>query len=161
MKKTWIVMIPFLCIMLVWVPISAPISENPSTQFLIQTTHSKAKPVSLSHTLDAKTGILNPVLIQHFGAASGVQPSSVGRTDTDPTPSSEVFCPVGPQGNYRSADCSGGYFVVGTGGSADFGSSQGTISLWIKWDGAAPHGRFWGQHDDFETRWSINRLTLD
>ncbi|MFW9963857.1 MAG: hypothetical protein ACFFCX_09860 [Candidatus Sifarchaeia archaeon] len=161
MKRTRIVIIPFLCIMLVWVPISTPISENPSTQFLIQTTHSEAKPASLSQTLDAKTGILDPVLIQHFGAASGVQLYSIGRTDTDPTPSSEVFCPVGPQGNYRSADCSGGYFVVGTGGSADFGSPQGTISLWIKWDGTAPHGRFWGQHADFETRWSTNRLTLD
>jgi len=84
-----------------------------------------------------------------------------GRTDVETSPGSEAWLPAGSTGNGRSADCTGGYFLVGAGGSADFGSPEGTISLWIKWDGTAPNGRLWGQDFEFETRWSSGRLVLD
>ncbi|MFX0113546.1 MAG: hypothetical protein ACFFB3_03280 [Candidatus Hodarchaeota archaeon] len=54
--------------------------------------------------------------------------------------------------NTDSADCTGGYFQVGVGGNTDFGSTSGTISLWLKWDSLT--GRFWGQDADFEVRFS-------
>ncbi len=161
MKKTHIVMIPFLCAMLVWVPIAAPNSVYSDSQYSLGINLEEENMIRSSHTLNAQTGTLNPVLVEHFGAASGVQSYSIGRTDTNPTPGSEVFSPVGNQGNLHSTDCAGGHFLVGAGGSADFSSSAGTISLWIKWDATAPHGRFWGQHNDFETRWLSNSLTLD
>jgi hypothetical protein len=134
---------------------------NSYSRISIQSAFDDTNQLIPSNTLDARTGTLNPVLVEHFGSASGIQTYSIGRTDTEPNPGSEVFSPAGVQGNLHSADCSGGYFLVGAGGSTDFGSSQGTISLWIKWDITAPHGRFWGQHFDFETRWSGNSLTLD
>ena len=161
MKKTHIVMIPFLCAMLVWVPLAALNSVYSDSQYSLGMNLEEENMIRSSHTLNAQTGTLNPVLVEHFGAASGVQSYSIGRTDINPTPRSEVFSPAGTQGNLHSVDCDGGHFLVGAGGSADFGSSQGTISLWIKWDATAPHGRFWGQHNDFETRWSSYGLILD
>lgn len=161
MKRTSIVMILFLSAMLVWVPYTAPTTFNPSSQVTIEIDHDTQVHMSPSQVLEQQTGTLNPVLIEHFGAASMVQPYELARTDTDSTPGSEAFSPIGAQGNLHSADCDGGHFLVGVGGSCDFGSSQGTISLWIKWDVDAPNGRFWGQHYDFETRWSSNRFTLD
>jgi hypothetical protein len=147
--------------MLVLVPLAAPYSNYSGPQISIQNGLDDVNRASPSQALNAQTGTLNPVHVEHFGATSGIQPYLIGRTDTEPTPGSEVFSPAGAQGNMHSADCSGGHFQVGAGGSADFGSSQGTISLWIKWDVTAPHGRFWGQDGNFETRWSSNRLTLD
>ncbi len=110
---------------------------------------------------DTETGILNPVAIEHTGEASGPTEYLSARTDAVTSPRSEVWLPAGSPGNTRSADCSGGYFLVGAGGSADFGSSEGTISMWIKWDSTAPNGRFWGQHFDFETRWASGQIALD
>lgn len=110
---------------------------------------------------DTQTGILNPVSIEHNAASAGPTSYTYDRTDVTPTPSSELFIPAGPAGNLRSADCTGGYFLVGSGGSTSFASAAGTISLWLKFDTANPNGRFWGQDGNFETRWSTNRLVLD
>jgi hypothetical protein len=114
-----------------------------------------------SHDLGPKIGALDPILVEHTGFPSGSEQFQIGRTDTELYPSSEVLLPAGGASNSRSADCSGGYFLVGPGGSVDFGSPEGTISLWIKWDVSSPHGRFWGQDGNFETRWESNRLRLD
>jgi len=110
---------------------------------------------------DTQTGILNPVSIEHNAASAGPTTYTYDRTDVTPTPSSEIFIPAGPAGNLRSADCTGGYFLVGSSGSTSFASAAGTISLWLKFDTAGPNGRFWGQDGNFETRWSTNRLVLD
>ncbi|MFW9926827.1 MAG: hypothetical protein ACFFDM_08680 [Candidatus Thorarchaeota archaeon] len=110
---------------------------------------------------DTISGTLDPVSIEHIGSIAGTSEYLVGRTDVEPSPGSRAWLPLGSPGNSYSADCSGGYFLVGAGGSADFSSSAGTISLWLKWDVNAPHGRFWGQDGDFETRWSSDRLMLD
>ena len=149
LKKTLVVMIPFLCAMLVWVPIAAPSLTNSHSQISIQNVVDDDEQMTLSHELNPHTGILDPVRVEHTAATSGTYPYATGRTDIEPTPGSEVFLPAGVDGNSYSADCTGGYFLVGDGGSADFGSSQGTISLWIKFDLTGPHGRFWGQHFDF------------
>jgi hypothetical protein len=117
-----------------------------------------------SHTtadFEAITGTLDPIDIEHIGTVAGASEYLEGRTDFESSPSSEAWLPIGVPGNSYSAMCDGGYFLVGPGGSADFGSPAGTISLWLKWHDTAPHGRFWGQHFDFETRWVSNRLTLD
>ncbi|MFX1285665.1 MAG: hypothetical protein ACFFB5_18640 [Promethearchaeota archaeon] len=56
-------------------------------------------------------------------------------------------------GNTHSWDAPGGFgnfLQVGSGGLTDFGSTSGTISLWLKFDSIS--GRFWGQHTDFEIR---------
>jgi hypothetical protein len=111
--------------------------------------------------LDTMSGTLNPVTIEHIGTIAEASEYYVGRTDVEPSPGSEAWLPLGTPGNSFSADCDGGSFLVGPGGSADFSSLSGTISLWLKWDLIAPHGRFWGQHTDFETRWSSNRIMLD
>jgi hypothetical protein len=49
--------------------------------------------------------------------------------------------------------------IVGN-GTADWGSTEGTISFWVKMDGSV-QGRFWGQDDNMETRWSGTNLLLD
>ena len=154
-------MIPFLCAMLVWVPLAAPMQSTSYPQISIQTIVDDVDHRSLSNEIESRTGTLNPVLVEHTAATSGVHPYVEGRFDIENTPGSEVFLPSGADDNSFSADCTGGYFLVGPVGSADFSSTQGTISLWINWHLTAPHGRFWGQHTDFETRWSSNRLTLD
>ncbi len=116
--------------------------------------------VALAHET-TKTGILNPVQINHVGSSSWSTQEYSIHTDSDPQPSTEVFVASGARNNHYSADCSGGDFLVGTGGTTDFGSPAGTISWWAKWDTNAPHGRFWGQDDDMEMRWLNNRFTLD
>ncbi|MFW9995303.1 MAG: hypothetical protein ACFFD4_24920 [Candidatus Odinarchaeota archaeon] len=58
-------------------------------------------------------------------------------------------------GNTHSWDAPGGlgnYLQVGSGGSTSFGSSAGTISMWLKFDVIG--GRFWGQSGDFELRFA-------
>jgi len=107
------------------------------------------------------TGALDPLLIEHKASAYGLTTYSSVRTDTVHLPNAEVLSPVGGLDNTLSADCNGGYFLVGEAGAADFGSPAGTISLWLKFDSIAPNGRFWGQDYNFETRWASNRLTLD
>ncbi|MFW9794955.1 MAG: LamG-like jellyroll fold domain-containing protein, partial [Candidatus Thorarchaeota archaeon] len=148
-----------LCFMLVWIPF--PTSHDSSDTSVVQLGTRESSP---SHELigfDTLTGTLNPLNIEHIGTIAGASEYFIGRTDVETFPGSEVWLPLGSSGNSYSADCEGGYFLVGAGGSADFSTPTGTISLWLKWDLNAPHGRFWGQHSDFETRWSSNRLMLD
>lgn len=111
--------------------------------------------------IEPLTGTLDPLLIEHKGSAYGLTTYSSVRTDTVQSPTAEVLSPVGGLDNTLSADCTGGYFLVGEAGAVDFGSPAGTISLWLKFDLIAPNGRFWGQDYNFETRWASNRLTLD
>ncbi len=142
-------------------PIIPPLFQNTSPQITHTTLQEEDVRKSASYDVGPETGILDPILIEHTAVPSGTVQYQIGRTDSDHNPSAEVLFPAGSESNTHSADCSGGYFLVGSGGSANFGSSEGTISLWIKWDVTAPHGRFWGQHADFETRWENNRLWLD
>ena len=161
MKRTNLVILLSLGFMLVCGPYVVPsfslVSSGASRSVLFE---QKEQGV-IGQNPGPKTGILSPVLIEHTGMPSGTVQYQSGRTDTNHNPSSEVMLPAGVEGSSFSADCSGGYFLVGNGGSVDFGSSSGTISLWIKWDVNAPHGRFWGQHSNFETRWENDRLRLD
>jgi len=61
--------------------------------------------------------------------------------------------------NTYSLDATGGYMIVGN-GAVDWGSTEGTISFWMKMDGSV-QGRLWGQNDNMETRWSGTNLLLD
>jgi hypothetical protein len=117
--------------------------------------------VESAYASETQMGTLAPVAIEHNAASAGPITYISNRTDVTPTPSGELFLPSGPAGNLLSADCTGGYFRVGTGGSTSFASAAGTISLWLKFDTADPNGRFWGQDANFETRWQSNRLVLD
>ncbi|MFX1369754.1 MAG: hypothetical protein ACFFAY_14250, partial [Promethearchaeota archaeon] len=95
--------------------------------------------------IDSENGILDPVEIWHTGTAYGFTQYGSGRTDVTVNPTTEVWLPAGAPVTYYSADCfDSGFFLVGSGGSADFGSPAGTMSWWGKWDESAPHGRFWG-----------------
>ncbi|MHA1938879.1 MAG: hypothetical protein ACW97O_11780, partial [Candidatus Thorarchaeota archaeon] len=112
--------------------------------------------------IDPQSGVFDPIDIWHTGTAHGFTQYQSGRTDVESNPSTEVWLPAGAPESYYSADCFGtGFFLVGSGGSADFGSPAGTLSWWGKWDGVDPHGRWWGQHGDFELRWSSGRIVLD
>ncbi|MHA2024870.1 MAG: hypothetical protein ACW98U_03120 [Candidatus Thorarchaeota archaeon] len=149
-----------LCTMLVVIPFTVHNTESSHlliSQRLTQVNQHSQTPSDL----ESVTGTLDPIKIEHIGTIAGSSVYQIGRTDVEPSPGSEAWLPIGTRGNSFSADCDGGYFLVGSGGSADFGSSSGTISLWLKWHLTAPNGRFWGQHFDFETRWAGNRLTLD
>ncbi len=108
-----------------------------------------------------RSGTFAPAIVEQQGAATYTTGWLSTRTDTQPTPNVDVPLVVGKPTNQFSADCQGGYFLVGPDGTADFGSPVGTISLWIEWDSSAPNGRFWGQDYDFETRWTTNQLVLD
>ncbi|MHA1907095.1 MAG: hypothetical protein ACW98Y_07360, partial [Candidatus Thorarchaeota archaeon] len=136
-------------------------SKDEDSQFQINDYNSGDDTDFYLSTGETEEGILEPVLIEHTGSASGSSAYALEQNDVTPTPSTEVFLPAGHPSNDYSADCTGGYFLSGSGGSADFGSPAGTISLWIKWDQSAPSGRFWGQHYDFETRWSGGAMVLD
>src|SRR3990172_5927147 len=61
-----------------------------------------------------------------------------------------------PDSNTYSFDATGGYMNIG---NANWGSTTGTISFWIRWDSVA--GRPWGQHDNMEMRISGSNLVLD
>src|SRR4030067_886524 len=61
-----------------------------------------------------------------------------------------------PDSNTYSFDATGGYMNIG---SANWGSTTGTMSFWIRWDSMA--GRPWGQHDNMETRFETATLVLD
>ncbi|MFW9892667.1 MAG: hypothetical protein ACFFFO_10715 [Candidatus Thorarchaeota archaeon] len=159
MERRWTVIL--LCMLLVWIPLPMIFGTQSSD---IHYSLSVADVPSISHELissDTYIGTLDPVDIEHIGSMAGTSEYIVGRTDVAPSLGSEAWLPLGSPGNSFSADCDGGYFLVGAGGSADFGSPAGTISLWLKWDISAPHGRFWGQDQDFETRWSSDRLMVD
>ncbi|HLC01103.1 MAG TPA: DUF2341 domain-containing protein, partial [Candidatus Bathyarchaeia archaeon] len=58
--------------------------------------------------------------------------------------------------NTHSLDATGGYMNIST---ANWGSTVGTISFWIRWD--AVSNRPWGQHDNMETRFEGSNLVLD
>jgi hypothetical protein len=60
--------------------------------------------------------------------------------------------------NSYSFDATGGYMLIGD-GSPDWGSINGTISFWVKWDNVAD--RPWGQNQDMEFRISGSNLVLD
>lgn len=109
---------------------------------------------------EAYVSTLNPVTIEHTASAFPTQTRSL-RTDISLSPQYDVYLPSGVSGNLYSAICDGGYFQVGASGTSDFGSHSGTISWWGKWDNSAPHGRFWGQDSNFESRWASNRIVLD
>lgn len=147
--------------MMLCTPVAPPLNHSSivSMQYA-KNTQANVSPEP-SQIIDAHTGTLSPVLIEH--TARGIDSSTFYsvRTDIAANPSSEVFLPVGAEGNLYSVDCTDGHFLVGAGGLTDFGSPEGTLSLWIKWDNGAPNGRFWGQHTNFETRWSSNRLVID
>ena len=118
-------------------------------------------PLTTSLTADTQTGTLDPVLVKLTGSSNGMTQSGTLRTDVNSNPSSQAYLPIGAPDNYYSGKCSGGYFLVGSGGTADFSSPTGTISFWAKWNSDAPHGRFWGQDTDFETRFLSNAFTID
>ncbi|TFG33775.1 hypothetical protein EU527_06810 [Candidatus Thorarchaeota archaeon] len=161
MKRYMMVFIQFFWIMLLCTPPAA--FEEPV--ILISTgldnVHGYSELSGDSEIASYHTGLLNPVVIEHTGRAASPSTYSITRTDKTKYPQSEIELPSGLEGNLYSAECNGGHFLVGENGQTDFSSSEGTISLWIKWDITAPNGRFWGQHSDFETRWSNRRLVLD
>jgi hypothetical protein len=155
------IMFALATIMLVSVLIAPPLIQNSPIKQDVNSAMKNTIPIEYDITSSIQSGILNPVLIQHTGTAAGSQTFYTGRTDVTPSPGAAAFLPAGSEGNRYSADCTMGNFRVGTGGSTSFGSPKGTISLWLKFDSTAPNGRFWGQHTNFETRWSSNKLVLD
>lgn len=153
------VVIPLLAVILALLPhVGLPV---PTNNTLSNNLNSSEAPVDYFKTSDVQSGNLNPILLKHTGSTSGMTQSSTIRTDVNSHPTSEVYLPAGAPDNYYSGEGDGGYYLVGSGGSADFGVAAGTISFWGKWDSVAPHGRFWGQDADFETRWLTNQLVLD
>jgi hypothetical protein len=77
----------------------------------------------------------------------------------DYSESNEELCIYLSDYSEGSLDATGGYMIVGD-GSANWGSSAGTISFWVKMD-MSVQGRLWGQNGDMETRWSGSNLVLD
>ena len=117
---------------------------------------------AISNSLeDFQMGNLDPVMIEHSASTFGMTTSSSARTDVIKSPSSEVWVPVGGSENRQSAECNGGYFLVGESGSTSFSSSEGTISFWLKFHSISSTTKLWGQDDDFEIRFSSNRIVLD
>ncbi len=162
MRRPQIVIGLIVVILLFGIPFTPPLES------LLEDSmhHGSEKPLlhqTNNHVADSESaGTLNPVTVEHLASTSSSWINTgIARTDVYSSPFSEAYLPSGDPGNQYSGDCSGGYFYVGVGGSGDFGSPAGTISCWIKWDGTAPHGRFWGQHANFETRWDSGRLVLD
>ncbi|MHA2140246.1 MAG: hypothetical protein ACXADD_02015 [Candidatus Thorarchaeota archaeon] len=159
------VVIPIVVLMLLCMPFMVPSgtpssfsnSYDSSSNDMIPT----VPPYSLSD-IEAHTGVFDPVDIWHTGAAHGITQYQSGRTDVESNPSTEVWLPAGAPVSHYSADCFGSsFFLIGPGGSTDFSSPSGTLSWWGKWDDAAPHGRWWGQHGNFELRWSSGQIVLD
>ncbi|MFW9788199.1 MAG: hypothetical protein ACFFE2_10775 [Candidatus Thorarchaeota archaeon] len=159
MPRNRVVAIPLLAILLAMLPFASLPMVSETLDSSLPTNSDSQR--TLSQFSDIHSGTLDPVLIEHTGASSGMTTSGSSRMDIDPNPSTEVYLPVSAPDNYYSGEGEGGYYLVGSGGAADFGSPAGTISFWGKWDGTAPHGRFWGQDANFETRWSSNQFVLD
>jgi hypothetical protein len=152
--------IPLLVLVLAMLPYVGP--SVVTTNTVSSSINDSGSPTSFFKTSDVQTGYLDPILLKHTGStSSGMTKLGTARTDIDSSPISEIYLPAGAPANYYSGEGEGGYFLVGSGGSADFGVASGTISFWGKWDLVAPHGRFWGQDADFETRWTSNQLVLD
>ncbi|MCW4040213.1 MAG: DUF2341 domain-containing protein [Candidatus Bathyarchaeota archaeon] len=91
--------------------------------------------------------------IQSYQLDLEVQWTSVDYSETN-----EELCLFVADGT-SSLDATGGYLRIGD-GLPDWGSTQGTISFWVKMDDAV-QGRFWGQSGNMETRWSGANLVLD
>ena len=79
-------------------------------------------------------------------------------TNVDYSEVNEELCLFVADDSY-SLDATGGYLRIGD-GTPDWGSTQGTISFWVKMDDSV-QGRFWGQNGNMETRWTGSNLTLD
>ncbi|TFG34543.1 hypothetical protein EU527_02700 [Candidatus Thorarchaeota archaeon] len=161
MKRYMMVLIQFIWVMLLCTP---PVVLQEPVSFIstsLKNVHVSSELSGDSEIASYQTGVLNPVIIEHTGRAATPTGYSITRTDTIKNLHSEIELPSGLEGNLHSVECNGGHLLVGENGQTDFSSSEGTISLWIKWDITAPNGRFWGQHNDFETRWSSRRLVLD
>ena len=60
--------------------------------------------------------------------------------------------------NTHSLDAAGGYMMIGD-GTANWGSTTGTISFWIKWNSVG--NRPWGQHENMEIRFSGLNIVVD
>ncbi|MHA2302735.1 MAG: hypothetical protein ACXACD_17450, partial [Candidatus Thorarchaeota archaeon] len=159
------VVIPIVALMLVLMPIVSPPGIIPSSENANGSTSPLDDGPMLSPSLtdlDVQHGVFDPVDIWHTGTAHGFTQYQSGRTDVEPNPSTEVWLPAGAPETYYSAECyDSGFFLIGPGGAVDFGSQAGTLSWWGKWDVTAPHGRWWGQHGNFELRWSSGRIVLD
>ena len=145
----------------VWLP--APISAISAVPVTFSTHFSSTGTVSRTsqNGFDTYSGHLDPVLVEERAVPLEPTIYTSARTDVSASADAEVWLPAGSPGNIKSAECDGDYFLVGDSGSADFGGVAGTISLWLKWTDNAASGRFWGQDQDFETRWSLGRLVLD
>ena len=161
MKRNIILVFPLMCIVLILIPSIYDLPQNARMLEGLDYRQNGNLPVENYAVVDRQTGVLDPVVVEHIGSSAWASTYTSARTDVSPSPGSAVFMPAGATGNQYSSDCVAGHFLVGSGGSTDFGSSEGTLSLWLKWDLTAPNGRFWGQHANFETRWTTNRLTLD
>jgi hypothetical protein len=163
MKYPIIMFVFMVCFLLAPYSLSLPSIQSTIASGDQQYEQSVISQVESTYISDTKSGTLDSVLIEHNAASAGTSTYSLVRTDLIPTPGSELFLPSGPPGNLRSADCTGGFFRVGPGGTTSFASSAGTISLWMKYD--LPRNlnrRFWGQASNFETRWSgSQQLVLD
>ncbi len=81
-------------------------------------------------------------------------------TSVDPSQRNEILCINMQGGNTFSLDATGGYMRIG-GGTPDWGSTQGTISFWIKWDSLSSVSRPWGQNDRMELYTSGSHLILN
>jgi len=137
----------------------APISQISDGDFTEYISEYDYQSVSLAQ--DEHMGDLNPVLIEHRGTTNGMTTFSNARTDVTEFPYAETWLPVGGSSNRHSAECSGGYFLVGENGMTSFSSSKGTISFWLKFHQITPNRKIWGQDDDYEIRLDNNRINLD
>ncbi|MHA2072816.1 MAG: hypothetical protein ACW985_13655, partial [Candidatus Thorarchaeota archaeon] len=159
------VVIPIVALMLLCMPFVSPPGIIPSAENANGSTSPLDDSPVLNPSLtdlDVQHGVFDSVDIWHTGTAHGFTQYQSGRTDVELNPSTEVWLPAGAPETYYSADYFGsGFFLIGAGGSADFSSPAGTLSWWGKWDGTAPHGRWWGQDNNFELRWSNAQIILD
>ncbi|MHA1969569.1 MAG: LamG-like jellyroll fold domain-containing protein, partial [Candidatus Hodarchaeales archaeon] len=96
-------------------------------------------------------------------SASSIDCIEAGSGGSFSTDISSAFPSGGSGSNLYCWDNNGfsdAYLKVGDSGATDFGSSSGTISLWLNFWGTR-EGHFWGQHDSFEIRFSGDDLKLD
>jgi len=73
-------------------------------------------------------------------------------------PNEELAIYVDKGNNTHSLDATGGHMIIGD-GTANWGSTIGTISFWIKWNSIG--NRPWGQHENMEIRFSGLNMVVD
>jgi hypothetical protein len=73
-------------------------------------------------------------------------------------PTEELAVYVDKRNNTHSLDATGGHMIIGD-GTANWGSTIGTISFWIKWNSIG--NRPWGQHENMEIRFSGLNMVVD